>query len=238
MVPSIRCFLFYSRPLPRCTGLKDTCTDHCSLSVQVEEAGGLQIVHATPRKPGFDGFHSQHALQTEIIAFLKAHQGPAHLGSHIGQFVKELGAEAKVRHEGLILTSPSHGTTSCCISSSRAVVDTYRMRLAAQGRLSEYLRARPHLFHVSNQWVTLVEPQNSEQPARDSSAPRAQAGRPCCWTHADAFSTPVPLDTTRKSCEAGFVWPASHLQAGEQQVHPLALHPGSSVTLLGVLHPL
>ncbi len=50
-------------------------------------------VQAVVHKPGFETFCSQHALQQELISFLKSHPGPAHMGTHVGTFAKKVTKE-------------------------------------------------------------------------------------------------------------------------------------------------
>ena len=54
-------------------------------------------VQAVAQRPGFDGFCSQHALEREIVSFLKSRREPAHCGTHLGTFVRATTGEfAKV----------------------------------------------------------------------------------------------------------------------------------------------
>ncbi len=54
-------------------------------------SGGTVL--ALAQSPGFGDFYGQHALQQEILSFLRAWSGPAHLGTHLGQFVRGITKE-------------------------------------------------------------------------------------------------------------------------------------------------
>ena len=121
-------------------------------------------VLAIGQSPGFTDFYGQHALQQEIFTFLKAWPGQAHLGSHLGQFVKGI-----TKEDSKVIASAAQDCKGRCwenpCSLAMHVTDVYLPLLCAcvQGRLGEFLKARPHIFRLQNHFVSLVEAAANKQ---------------------------------------------------------------------------
>lgn len=78
-------------------------------------------VQAVAQRPGFDGFCSQHALEREIVSFLKSRGEPAYSGTHLGTFVRATTGEfAKVSLRAV-------AASSMCVQASIEVIDANLM---------------------------------------------------------------------------------------------------------------
>ena len=62
-----------------------------------------------------------------------------------------------------------------------------------QGRLGDFLNARPHLFEVHNHFVSLVEPSTDRQLQQGHTTSKPQVGDSSMLA-ADCFSAVVPND--------------------------------------------
>ena len=84
-----------SQLMPSCSeSHRGACQFEDGVQVEPKPSGTVQAV---AQRPGFDGFCSQHALEREILSFLKSRREPAHSGTHLGTFVKATTGEfAKV----------------------------------------------------------------------------------------------------------------------------------------------
>ena len=131
-------------------------------------SGGTVL--ALAQSPGFSDFYGQHALQQEILSFLRAWSGPAHLGTHLGQFVRSITKEeSKVtpRDSPQLQGSVTRLTSLLCVTITLLCA-------CVQGRLGEFLNARPHLFKVHNHFVSLVEPSTDRELQQGHTTPKPQ----------------------------------------------------------------
>ena len=130
-------------------------------------------VLAIAQSPGFSDFYGQHTLQQEIISFLRPWSGPAHLGTHLGQFVKGITKEdSKV----IPIDSPQMHGSAGRLNSSLCVILTL-LCACVQGRLGEFLGARPQLFKVQDHFVSLVQPSGDTQLQQGHTTSKLQVRR-------------------------------------------------------------